>query len=479
MPELLGNLNSVVNVQSMLASSGLKHALDRVAGGLRWAARRIAPHVHRALFERPGRLRLWSYAAFAAILGGAALAGSLGLGGIALFGADPFRTLSRPLQALQGARGSADADPRAALRNLYEAESALLALLSRASAAQARPEATAPLRSGVRSLRSLAATGPTPIEQVNAISRAAATEFGEALAGDLIALIETDAERAQALAEAGWDEDLSPRVRALRQARQPLQRLRGELASAQDAAGAISAAQRIAEIGMAMAGVRAPVQDAEQVLALRRDFTELDARIGGLVSELRAQAEDRPWLLASSERKQAWRLASARWQAIAPLAGRLSGARALVFATRDPDAARAAIHEARQVETEVTAALAQTQAPPHSEPAPVAAPRVDYRDRAIAAAREAREIYRAAYEAYAPVITAPYTRRRDRRRAAEMRDELAALHGLSRQVLGIEQRVLETDSEREAERLARQLPRLAEDMRDSRRRLDRLSGGLE
>lgn len=414
--------------------------------------------------ERPNRrLRRASFWLLAGGVCGLTAIMTATLGGFIILGADPLRNFSAPVPAATAGQSALSPEVQALSRQISLRRIALEGLQARGEALN-RPQAElAVLRDALTSLAQLSERQLTLArERTSPQRRAAETaaltaemdsatiraiqRFAASLAQGLRKQIQADAALAAQLREAGWLGDLNSTIRTLRLADAPLGQIESQLSAAQTPADAAAIANRITDIGAAIARFRAPIPQAEDALKARTDFAALANEVRALVSQLREQANDRPWIFASSERKESWRQTVMRLEMLLPLLNELDALESQALQSTRPESIRAALLRAtqikRSVETGLTSAL-----PSFSAPAGPSTALLEARQRTQRLAGGAEDAYRDAFERTSGRFVAPPRRRRDRDRLEELRDAMKRLYDQTVRISAADRAAQSTDNE--------------------------------
>jgi len=484
-------------------------ALNQAAGGVRLALsylraawRGCSRVVGFVLFEGDPRLRRLRAPAFVGLglaAAGAAALATLAFGSVALVRFDPLRVLSIPLSLPSpetlAARDGAFA--QAAQTSDWRAE--LLGLKARASALGRPNTEMDALSAGAARLLEIAAQqrklasslgqdGASAAsldglaQEASQTTADSARKFAEGLALGLEGQIREDTDRLNALEADGWSLGADPVLRALAAARGPLRELRSAAAGAKDPETAIAIADRIADVGAGLARVRAPITRTDQAIAARQAFAEIDAQVLALIQDLRDRAEDRPWLFAGEERRRAYAEARMRWSQIAPLVEDLAQARSLAFASRDPSTIQAAVLRAYSLRSAILETLnAPNAAAAPEEPNPVTpAPQIGQAlQLAQEAANAANRSYRQAFDLVEPLVGQDYRRRKDRRTAQALRQELTAMYERVQRLDDLERSLLANATPETAQSALAEVPRLRRAIEEHDERINRLARALQ
>lgn len=421
--------------------------------------------------QPPRRLRRSTYALAAAF--------SFGLGGMAaaalstavLLGADPLRVISRPLAGVDAARRDNAAAVRTGIRSIQSLQDRLFALEGRFGRVDAAGGAHAALQQGRVQLQTLLAQqaallrqkgvladarvlAKNAAEEADAAALAAAKAFIAALSDSLLRQIARDEARAEALAAAGWPISYAQRAAILAQAREPIGDLRRAAVQAVDFEAAAALAIRLSDIAAAMGPVRAPLLQAEALREARARFTEADSAIRSELADLRGQAEDRPGVFASAERKSAWREAQARWATVAPLVAQLDALQTEVFASNSAAVAASAARRLDSLAADIRTKIAAPAASLGPEArAPALSERGEAAQRRIAEVLEAAEAtYNDVFESARPWLNRQFRRRRDRDAAEELQGALRGMHETVQRLERIARSTTEAEDERALDR---------------------------
>ena len=431
--------------------------------------------------EPPNR-RLRPPAFWACALGLCGLAAGLtmAVGGALVLGLDPLRGFSAPL-GKGHAQLAADQGDIQLLRRQNDAHLASLEGLEARAEALNRPASELEiLRAAETDLREMGArlqglgkdkpSAPRRKAEQDALrtrmettSKAAITRFGVLLAQGLRKQIQDDTALAGQLREAGWLGDLGSTISGLRQANTPLSLLETQLAGAQSAMQALALANRIADIGAAISRFRLPLPQAADALQARQAYAQLEAEIRAVLNPLQEQANDRPWIFASSERKEAWRAAMTRLEMLQPLLLELDALKGQVLNSSRPETVRSALLRSAQIKqalligmsSSLPTASAQAAAGPSSV-------LLDARKRTQRLSTAAENAYREAFERTSGIFEQPLRRRRDRDRVQDLRESMKRLYDMTIQLSALDRAAQATDSEAQAVQSADQASSLAE-----------------
>lgn len=425
------------------------------------------------------RLRPPAFWAFALGLCGLAAGVTMAVGGAFILGLDPLRGFSAPLGAGQ-AHLVADQDDSRLLRRQNDAHLAALEGLEARAEALNRPASELDIlraaetdlleiRARLQGLSKDKPSAPrrkteqdTLRTRMEATSTAAITRFGALLAQGLRKQTQADTALAAQLREAGWLGDLGPTISGLRQANIPLSQIENQLASAQSAAQALEMANRIADIGAAIARFRTPLPQAADALQARQAYAQLEAEIRALLNPLQEQANDRPWIFASSDRKEAWRAAVARLDMLQPLLLELDALKGQVMNSSRPQTVRSALLRSAQIKQALLIGMSSSL--PASS-APAAGPStalLDARKRTQRLSTAAENAYRDAFERTSSLFEQPQRRRRDRDQVQSLRESMKRLYDMTIQLSALDRAAQATESEAQAVQTANEASSLAE-----------------
>lgn len=439
------------------------------------------------------RMRPLAFWVFAIGVCGFTAASTAALGGSIVLGLDPLRGFSAPIEGVAAANDLSSPQTRARVKESLQRRASLEGLLARAEALN-RPkteleilqDALASLDQLSKRQSDLASEKTNPqrrneeisalAAQIETSARASIQRFSIMLAQGLRKQIQNDSARAAQLQADGWLGDLSSTINTLRLANAPLSELEQQIPTTTDSTQAAAIANRIADIGAAIARFRAPLPLAEDALQARNDFVSLRNGIAALISQLQDQAEDRPWIFASSERKQDWREAVARLEMLQPLLDELASLEATTQSSTRPDAIRAALLRATQIQQALEIGL--TSAMPEARNAAGPSPAlVDARKRTQRASIAAEDAYRDAFERTQSRFTAPI-RRRDRPRIDELREEMKRLYDLTVRISAADKLAQAAETESAALQAAAEAASLSQAHRDALAQINRLERGL-
>lgn len=411
------------------------------------------------------RMRPTAFWLFSAAVCGATALSTAGLGGAITLGLDPLRNFSTPIGAGAIANFALSPQIQAVHQNNLRRRAALQGLSARAEALN-RPQAELDILSDARAnleqmgkrqqdLARERSSVQRRKDEINALDAqmesgalVSIQRFAVLLAQGLRKQIQTDAALAAQLREDGWLGDLSSTIGTLRLANAPLAQLEQQLPTAQSTDQAAAIANRIADIGAAIARFRAPIPQAIDALQARTDFVTLISGIQVQLRQLQEQASDRPWIFASSERKQTWREAVARLEMLQPLLDELNNLESVALNSTRPEAIRAALLRATQIkqslESGLTAAMPEAGVPSGPSQAVVEA-----RKRTQQWAATAESNYRDAYERVGARLSEPVRRRRDRdrNRLDELREGMRRLYDLTVRISAADRAAQAADSE--------------------------------
>lgn len=450
------------------------------ARGLAQRVRQKSASLAQRLFYEDWPARRLRVGAFlsAAVLGfGLAALATLSFGSLALVRLDPLRVLARPLALPSPAELRARNEAFDGLARTADWRAQLLGLKAAASVLQRPPKELEPLVEGAAKLDEIASRQRTQaqslkdrrgLEELKKLATEAETStadsarnFAVLLAQGLRESIRMDAQRVSELQREGWMLDSSGILSALAAARAPLTALEQQARSIDTAGQAISLAQQVACIGQGLMRVSAPLHRTERALAARQSFAEIDSQVLSLIAALQEQAEDRPWFLASDDRREAFRQARARWAQVAPLAAELADVRALAFGSRDPGTIEAAVLRAYALRTSIQEVLAEPTQFNSEPPQPAVSQALqEARAQIQRASADAAARYRQVFDQSEPFLRAEHRRRRDRRAAQALRAELADMYSRVQQFDALERSANETETIPTAERAAADAQRL-------------------
>lgn len=479
------------------------HALRRGASILKTALARlwIAMAPMRALAvrltmqgEQPNRrMRPLAFWVFAAGVCGFIAASTAALGGFIMLGLDPLRGFSAPIGGITAANDPASLQLQASVTENLQRRAIVQGLLARAQALNRPQSETETLADALavldqlgqrqRDLANEKSGGPRSKNEISALSaqmetgaRASVQRFSVMLAQGLRKQIQDDAARAVQLQADGWLGDLSSTISTLRLANEPLARLERQIPTARDPSQAGAIANRIADIGVAIARFRSPLPQAEDALQARNDFITLRNEILALVRQLQEQAEDRPWIFASSERKQSWREAVARLETLQPLLDDLASQERTARNSTRPEAIRAALLRATQIQHALEIGLTSALPEARVSSGPSSAV-IDARKRSQRLAMAAEDAYREAFERTQQRFTESI-RRRDRSRLNELRDEMKRLYDLTVRISAADKLAQATETESTALQAASEAASLSQAHQDALAQVNRLERAL-
>lgn len=425
------------------------------------------------------RLRPPAFWAFALGLCGLTAGTTLALGGAFILGLDPLRGFSAPLGAASAHFASDQKDIQLLRRQSDAHLAALEGLEARAEALNRPASELEILRAAEKDLRDISARlqdlgKDKPIAlrrkteqealraRMESSSKDAITRFAALLAQGLRKQTQADIALAAQLREEGWLGDLGSTISGLREANAPLSQIENQLASAQSTSEALEMANRIADIGAAISRFRVPLPQAADALQARQAYAQLEAEIRAVLNPLQEQANDRPWIFASSDRKEAWRAAMARLEMLQPLLLELDALKGQVLNSSRPETVRSALLRSAQIKQALLIGMSSAL-PTASNPAAASnTALLDARKRTQRLSAAAENAYRDAFERTSALFEQPQRRRRDRDRVQDLRESMKRLYDMTIQLSALDRAAQATDSEAQAVQTANEASSLAE-----------------